>query len=90
MTQEQEKPAEETTGTEEKTVSRRAALAKLGLFGAAIYAAPALLTLGDAEARSRSRSKSNNKKRRKKKQNKKKSAKRSRSNSRSRSRSRSK
>jgi len=89
MTQEQEKPTEETTGTEEKTVSRRAALAKLGLFGAAIYAAPALLTLGDAEARSRSRSKSNyKKKKRKKKQNNKKSAKRSRSNSRSRSRSR--
>ena len=58
---------------------RRAALRKLGLFGLAAYAAPALMGLSDAKANSRSRS-GNRKRRRRNRRN------RSRSRSRSRSR----
>ena len=60
---------------------RRAALRKLGLFGLAAYAAPALMSLSDAEAASRSRSNSRSRsggKRRKKRKNKKRNRSRSR------------
>jgi hypothetical protein len=50
---------EPTRGADGKKLTRRAMLAKLGLLGAAVYAAPVLLNLSDAEA-DRSRSRSNN------------------------------
>jgi len=59
---------------------RRAALRKLGLFGLAAYAAPALMNLSDAEAASRSRSRSGGRRRKKR------ARRRNRSRSRSRSR----
>jgi hypothetical protein len=52
---------------EEKKLTRRAMLAKLGLLGAAIYAAPVLINLSDAEARSRSRTDDRRRRRRKNK-----------------------
>jgi hypothetical protein len=51
--------------TEGKKLTRRAMLAKLGLLGAAIYAAPVLINLSDAEARSRSRTDDRRRRRRK-------------------------
>jgi hypothetical protein len=51
------------TGHNDETISlaRRSALLKLGLATVAVYAAPALLTLSDAEARDRSTGKSTGK-----------------------------
>jgi hypothetical protein len=76
---------ENAVGEPEKKQTRRAMFAKLGLAAAAVYAAPVLFTLNDAEARSRSRSGSRRKKRRNRK---KRNNRRNRSRSRSRSRSR--
>jgi hypothetical protein len=43
-------PDIESTGGEQISLSRRSALLKLGLATVAVYAAPALLTLSEAEA----------------------------------------
>ncbi len=49
--------------TEDETIiSRRSVLAKLGLAGLAVYSAPVLLNLSDAEAGSRRKSKKKTKK----------------------------
>jgi hypothetical protein len=65
MTKKPEDPTLIEEGREpERKLSRRSMLAKLGLLGAAVYAAPVLITLSDAEARSRSRSRSGGRRRR--------------------------
>ncbi len=57
-------PEAGTDGHEERKLTRRAMLAKLGLLGAAFYVAPVLINLNDAEAdRSRSRNRRRNRRR---------------------------
>lgn len=54
MRQEQKEACDTESDKGRANLTRRTMLAKLGLLGIALYAAPALVTLSDAKARTRS------------------------------------